>query len=391
MHRILMLPKWYPSHLNQAEGNYVERHIIAISSFSNVVVLYVHSDSSLNSGEYLLTQSTENNYPVIRVFFKKHNRNLPFISNVIKLFRYIKAQRKGYLYIKTHYGRPHVTHVHHLTRNTFMALFLKYTIKIPFMITEHWSGFLPERRAYKGFLKRLVGQWALAQASCVTCVSSALKKGMEQDSMVGNFKIIPNVVDINIFKPIKHKLEGGKKKIIHISRLDTNVKNVPGILQAAKQLSNIRTDFEIHLVGDGVEADKQKLLAISLGLPKEMIIFHGYKTQLEVAALIGSADCLVVFSNYESQSCTMLEAFACGIPVIGTRVGGIPEFLSPERGILIDKQDINALCLAMETILNKTLKFDSDAIRTYAENNFAQPVIGQSFEQIYIDIIQRDC
>jgi glycosyltransferase involved in cell wall biosynthesis len=384
--KVLMLPKWYPSYLDKTEGNYVERHITAIAQQVSVVVLYVHSDANLQRGEYQLKESIENNYPVIRVFFKKHKRNLPILSNIIRFFRFTKAQWKGYTHVVKGFGKPHITHVHHLTRTTLLALFLKYVYQIPFLITEHWSGFLSERKAYKGWIKILLARWAVKKASCITCVSTAIKIGMQQMGLRGNFEVIPNVVNTTLYKPSGKRTATSKKKIVHISRLDTHVKNVAGILQATKLLANLRSDFELHFIGDGAEAEKQKQLALSLELPKEMVTFHGYKSEQEVAALLADAACLVIFSNYESQSCVMLEAFACGIPVIGTRVGGIPELLNPGRGILIDKQDVNGLCLAMESILNNTCQFDGKSIRDFAIAHFAQQVIGKSFSQIYDNI-----
>ncbi len=384
--KVLMLPKCYPNYLDPTEGNYVERHIKAISHLSAVAVLYVHSDD--NPGErYNVQFSQEHNFPVVRVFFKRSVFGWSALDKTINLLRYLKAQNIGYRVMMREFGTPSLTHVHMLTRTCIFALYLKWAKGIRFVVSEHWSGFLKERRAYNGVLRKRIGRWLSEQADFITCVSESIMIGMQSYGFKNNFVVIPNVVDTDIFqmKNINSKKE--RIKIIHVSRLDTHPKNLPAILRAVKNLTAKRTDFELHLIGSGVESGRQITYAEKLGILNNYVFFHGYKSYQEVADFLRQSSFLVMFSNYESQSCVILEAFSCGIPVIASKVGGIPEIVNSERGILIKKGDEEKLTEVINQMLDTHQNYNPLSLRSYALNNFSISIIGSQFIKIYLRVL----
>ena len=84
-----------------------------------------------------------------------------------------------------------------------------------------------------------------------------------------------------------------------------------------------------------------------------------------------------------------MEAFASGVPVLSTAVGGIAEILSPERGILIPSGDEDALLNGMNTLLNHCQEYDRKAIRDYAIKTFAAQNIGQQIYAEYKKVIEE--
>ncbi|HQN55821.1 MAG TPA: glycosyltransferase, partial [Saprospiraceae bacterium] len=93
--------------------------------------------------------------------------------------------------------------------------------------------------------------------------------------------------------------------------------------------------------------------------------------------------CFLLFSNYENQPCVQGDAFACGLPFIGTDVGGIGEFLPETFGILIPKGDEDALYRAMESVI-RGRKFESPAeMHRFAEENFSPEHLANRFHDIY--------
>jgi glycosyltransferase involved in cell wall biosynthesis len=386
--KVLMLPKWYPSRLDSAEGNYVERHVRAISAYADVAVLYVHSDADIKDS-YELVQALENGYPVYRVFFRRSESGWRFLDQAVNLYRYFRAQKKGYDVLKHTFGPISLTHVHVLTRTSFFALYLSWTEGIPFLISEHWSGFLRERRAFSGVMLPAISRWLARQSELITCVSHSQKIGMQDYGFTGRFEVIPNVVDADLFVPDTEAQPNGKKSIIHISRLDSHPKNVPGILRATRQLRELRDDFELHLLGAGAEEDQQKALSHSLGLDG-IAFFHGYMSHAEVAKLLSRSCFLLMFSDYETQSCAILEAFSCGIPVIATDAGGIPEILLPERGYLVAPGDERALTDAMHKMLDSYEAFSGSETRSYAVSHFGEKVVGERFLDIYTSCLSKN-
>ena len=121
----------------------------------------------------------------------------------------------------------------------------------------------------------------------------------------------------------------------------------------------------------------------------DCVLFHGKKTSAEVAAAYQSADFFVLFSNFENLPCVIVEAFACGVPVLSTAVGGIAEILAPERGILIPSQDEDALLQGMNTMLDHSQDYHREAIREYAITTFSAEKIGCQIYEQYEKVIRN--
>ena len=82
-----------------------------------------------------------------------------------------------------------------------------------------------------------------------------------------------------------------------------------------------------------------------------------------------------------------MEAFASGVPVLSTSVGGIAEILSPERGILIPQGDEDALLQGMNQMLDHYHEYDHAAIRQYALNTFSNDIIGKQIFEAYKEVV----
>ena len=82
-----------------------------------------------------------------------------------------------------------------------------------------------------------------------------------------------------------------------------------------------------------------------------------------------------------------MEAFASGLPVLSTAVGGISEILSPERGILISQGDEDALLQGMNTMLDHCHEYDHEAIRQYALSTFSNDIIGRQILEAYKEVV----
>ena len=99
-------------------------------------------------------------------------------------------------------------------------------------------------------------------------------------------------------------------------------------------------------------------------------------------------DCFVLFSDYENLPCVISEAMASGLPVIATRVGGVPEQVRPGMGILVAPGDEAGLAKAMGDILDKNIHFDRPAIRRFAEENYSYGEVGKRFLHLYQEALK---
>jgi len=321
---VFFLAAWYPNRNDSMWGLFVQRHALALKTFCSINVLYICPDENLKKENFDVEVITDNGIIEVKVYYKQVKTNIPVISHLIKAYRYFIANYAGYKILKNSVGKPDITHVHILTRAGILALYLKYFKRIPYVITEHWSRYLPAVDAYKGWFKKILTNKIVKNASAVTCVTEDLKNAMLNHGLKNdNYFVLNNVVDTEKFIPDYSKILNEKKRIIHISTFDDKSKNISGILRAIKKISEKRQDFECRLIGEGVDFEELKHYADELKIKDSFVFFCGEKENKALVSEINNADFMLLFSNYENMPVVINESFACGIPVIATNVGGI--------------------------------------------------------------------
>ncbi|MBL0131813.1 MAG: glycosyltransferase [Chitinophagaceae bacterium] len=92
---------------------------------------------------------------------------------------------------------------------------------------------------------------------------------------------------------------------------------------------------------------------------------------------------MIVFSNIENSPCVIGEALCCGLPVIATDVGGIPELVNENNSIRVVPKDEEALAGVMRQMMDNYAKFDRKKIAEDAQSRFSYPVIGKKIDEIY--------
>jgi glycosyltransferase involved in cell wall biosynthesis len=92
---------------------------------------------------------------------------------------------------------------------------------------------------------------------------------------------------------------------------------------------------------------------------------------------------LVLFSFYENQPCVILESLCSGLPVIATRVGGIPELIQDDNGLLVDAGNEEQLLQAMKTMIQKEKNYDRKKISSLASARFSYEYVGKDICSVY--------
>jgi glycosyltransferase involved in cell wall biosynthesis len=127
-----------------------------------------------------------------------------------------------------------------------------------------------------------------------------------------------------------------------------------------------------------------KQYAIDLGLDNKTVEFIGLLEGKELVNQMATADVMVVFSNYENFPVVINESFALGIPVIATRVGGIPEFVNKKNGILLEAGNQIELENLLSSYLDGELQFDGKMIMKKARQQFSPDEIGKEMYNLYL-------
>jgi len=291
--------------------------------------------------------------------------------------------------IKKELGKPDLIHVNVLTRLGVLAMLYKWFTATPYVITEHWTRYLPHMDNFNGRLRKYLTRKVVRNASAVMPVTDNLRIAMEHHGLKNdNYQIIPNVVDMQMFRPEEEKHTKDRKHFIHVSCFEDKQKNISGILRVLKRLSEKRTDWECTLIGDGIHFEKLKDYARDLYIDGRFAHFAGLKENEELARLMREADFQVLFSRFENLPVVILESYACGVPILSTDVGGIREHMTPDMGLLIPSENEEELEEKINYLLDHYHEYRKENLREYALAHFSKEVIGRRLAEVYTSIIQ---
>ncbi len=204
------------------------------------------------------------------------------------------------------------------------------------------------------------------------------------------------VVDLDLFKPVKEKdeirkelgLPLDKKIVLYLSNLKSD-KGVFELLKAFHKVSDDLDDLELRVCGSG--AAKQGMVQyIDEHQLCEKIRMMGPVLHDQVHKWMKACDVFVLPSYHEGMPNAVMEAMACGLPVVATEVGGLPEAIGDSKGsILIPPRDVNALSQALNNVLSDDLKRQemSDAARVRAEERFGVATTAKKIIDHFIKLI----
>jgi glycosyltransferase involved in cell wall biosynthesis len=389
---VFLFSAWYPTEFDSLIGNFVQNHSRAISRLVKVIVIHPYEDlAGIQNQPFLLREEIDGNLIEVRIRCKK----IKFKTIVGKLARFIRMQKaynKGITHAIEKYGLPDISHVNILTRTAIPAIKLKWQYNIPYIITEHWSRYLPESNTYKGVVRKIATRYAVRKADAVTVVSSILKKAMINHHLNNpHYYIVPNAVDDMLFHPLpdlkEKEKEKEKKNILHISSLEDKVKNISGILRTVARLSKVRNDFTLTIIGNKKYIPEAKKLAKELQILDKFVFFKDEAPNEKLPLYYNYSDFHLLFSNYETQGLVLIESFACGKPVVATRTSGILEVVNKDNGILVDPKNEDKLLSALAHMLSFHNEYSSIGIRNYAIDNFGMDHVGNLFLSIYRKIL----
>lgn len=350
--KVLFLSAWYPTKQDAMAGLFVQKHAEAVmKQGADVRVLY-----STRTG-----------------------------------IRWILDMYYGWKKLKKTWGKPDVVQMNVLDKNGLIALWLKLRYSIPYVVIEHWSGYLPQNFAFREGLHGWFIRKVAKHASCILPVSNMLEHAMKQCGLQNtNWQRIHNVVEDFFYHPITPitiNPKGEKFRFLHVSCFDEKAKNIQGILRAVRETAAQRQDFEIVIVGTGIDFEQDVKYAESLDFPEGILHFTGEQTPHEVAQWMQQSDCFVLFSRYETFAIVLAEALATGIPIISSNTSGIAMNLHNDCGIIIPSEDTDALVSALIYVIDNPEKYSANTIRNYGKE-YTYLQVGQQMLKIYNEVLE---
>lgn len=248
-----------------------------------------------------------------------------------------------------------------------------------------------------GYDSSLTGaiRYGIEKSDAVTTVSESLKK-QTMDLIQPNqtLETIYNFVDEREYTPRNSSdmksyfnIQSDEKVIIHVSNF-RKVKHVDDVVSSFAYIRR-KMAAKLLLVGDGPEMNNIIKLVALLGLEKD-VIFMG--KQDNVSELYAMSDLKLLLSEKESFGLVLLEAMACGVPCIGTDIGGIPEVIDHGRnGFIVPLNDVEAVAgSALKILTDDDLhtRMKEAAIQSVTDK-FHSSIIVSQYERLYGKVVQQ--
>src|SRR5580704_10197746 len=285
-------------------------------------------------------------------------------------------------------------HVHYAIPHSVSALLARQMLavrgrRLPFVTTLHGTDItlVGLDRSYLP-----ITRYSIQESDGVTSISSYLKeKTVEDFGIVRPIEVIPNFVNCDVYTPIadeetraiaRAKFAGpGEAILIHLSNFRP-VKRVVDVVKVFAQVAR-EVPAQLILVGDGPDRSAAEWLAHDLKI-NERVHFLG--KQDRVNELLPLADLMIMPSSLESFGLAALEAMACKVPAIATRVGGVPELIDDGvTGLLYPVGNVEAMAEGAIQLLKdrNRLEIMRDEARKTARTRFCSTLVLPLYEKYY--------
>ena len=281
--------------------------------------------------------------------------------------------------------KPDVIHSGHIWSPSAVAT----EFNLPLIITCHGTDIFGYDDEY-GDRYRADAHKAVDVAKAIVCISQ-----QNIDEMLRCFPdakdkaiLMPNGYDAQTFYPEIHEraeiladygIDKSYQYLVSFAGKFAHFKGIDILLKAAKQYSD--GSVATVVAGDGTLFDEMTALKNELQL--DDVYFVHNQPHDKLRRLYSAADVSLVPSRGEAFGLVVIEAGACGAPVIGTNDGGITGILTPETGILIDPEDPDTLAREVKAVLSGKKKFDRTHIAKYTKDTFSQDSLIDKTVELY--------
>lgn len=375
----IIIARYYPF-IGGAEvfAQVVAEYVVKSGCEMNVITMC--PDRSLNKREKI------NEVMVHRIVMGKI-RYLSFLMGYLNLLWYTLKLNKAKNYDLIHAvaeGLPSI-----------IAITIKKLKRKPCLITIQGgsisAGF---ESSLSGRLSRKLQKWSFRNADLVHVISQSLAEGAKRLG-AENIAVIPNGVDSRLFKPMdkdelrkKYGISAEEKIIISVARLEP-VKGVDHLIKAIALLVEKISDLRLVVIGDGKQREELERLINQLQLDSKVQLL-GFLPHQQISEYLNMSDVFVLSSRHEGLGIALIEAMACGVPVIGSRVDGIVDIIEDgKNGILVPSGDEKALAEEIERLLqdeNLRDNFIEEGFKK-VEERFLWDSVLQQIEQIYTSLV----
>ena len=350
---IVVYTQEYPTPNNPTDGVFTQQLVDALPQYANVTVVRplpwwpawrlarAISSWTPSTGIPLRTKRG-----VSDVYFPR----VPLIPFVTRMLNPIIQALRAYPILRRmkRLGKLDVLNVHSVYPDGVTGAMLARWLDVPLVLTALGSDI--NVSLTKPFQLRQV-KWALRTASACVGVSDDLCEKMRRLGARVEVRRIPNGIDKKRFYPPK-SLANEQPVVLFVGRLHP-VKGLQYLVAAVGELKRAGAlNFKTVIVGEGGEEGALRAQCAELGIEKD-VSFVGARSHDEIGDWMRTASVFCLPSLNEGMPNVLIEAQACAVPIVASNVGGIPEIVSADTGLLVPPANPSALAEALKAAVSK--------------------------------------
>ncbi len=280
-------------------------------------------------------------------------------------------------------------HAHFTYPDGVAAVRLGKQFGVPVVITEHipWGPW-----TYHNAFVRRESVRAVEECAFHIAVSGPVRESVAR--VVGaseKLRVIPVGVDGTIFNRSENEGQPLPNQVLFVGAIRP-VKGVDILLRAMRLLVDSGRNVTLVLVGESYfknyqrEYDRLRQMAEELHLGSR-VNFVGKRRPPELVRSIQESAVLVLPSRAESFGMVLVEALACGTPVVATRCGGPEDIVNEDVGVLVPPEDPRALAAGIAQVLDRRGDYDPAKLREYALQRFGLEAVGKQLQELYAEAL----
>lgn len=376
---VLILPSWYfNAETQEIQGRMFHQHAEAMRKEGVDARIFFAQLGPYSSLIKKHQFKIEDGVPTWRV----HQWMLPKLNSFLThlwIQRYVGLLMD---YIKSE-GKPDLIHAQSFLAG-FVAAALKKKTGIPFLVTERLSGFITGKipQHYHSLIRK-----SFNEADVITCVSPGLKRHLVRYTSQP-IDVIPNFYDPDLFY-YDPAIEKNKIYTWVSIGEPAKIKGLDVLIKAYGELrkKTLSQTMQLILVDKIKEKDELNKMISEYGISNE-IKWTGLVNQKEIAHILRESHVLISSSRAESFGKAIVEAQACGLPVIATKTDGAKFILeSPEQGIFVEIDDVKGMTDAMEQMFTKYGRYHGEKINKSVSARFNDKVVAEMWKKKYIEML----
>ncbi len=384
--KILIIPSWYPNPVEPFKSVFLEEQAIVLTHQYDVLVFF----PQLLGYRYLFLDVDGLNARVtykdkLKIYRWRTLFSFRVPENIYWTY-YWWSVKRGFRRLFNKWGMPDLIHAHVVLPTGWVAMKLGQEYHIPVVLTEHFGPFGHHLSSpYKQSLVRET----LMKSDRIIAVSPALAQNIRDFCPDIAIDIIGNVIGKEFVTStegiVRHKQPARVTRFLSVAAF-LKLKGIEYLLKAIQLLvQHDCTSFELILIGEGMEASLLDSKISKLDIASYCRLL-GPLPRTEVKSWMQQCDVLVSSSLHETFGMVLVEAMACGKPVIATHCGGPDFIVTPETGILVDPADPVALADAMAGVLTGQFTFDALQIRQSVQKRFGENAFLQNISTVYTQV-----